>query len=90
VAEQDAVDACGKHLVKHPGIGADRRFIGAIDRDIHDHGRSAMPALGGNDEETRRKAKLPVRDGLHGVALLGRADYSATEEIRMDAERLGV
>ena len=41
------MDAGGQHLVEHPGIGANRRLINAVDRHIYDHWRRAMPALGG-------------------------------------------
>ena len=38
--------AGGEHLREHPRIGADGRFVDAVDRHVDDHRRRAMAALG--------------------------------------------
>ena len=47
MGEQDAVDAGGEHLVEHPGVGVDGRFIDAVDGNVDDDRRRAMTALVG-------------------------------------------
>ncbi len=46
VRQKNAVNAGSQHLLKHPGVGANRGLVGAIHRNVHDHRRRAMPALG--------------------------------------------
>ena len=46
MAQQNAVDARGEHLVKHPGVGADGGLVGAVHRDVHDHRGRAMSTPG--------------------------------------------
>ncbi len=40
------MDARREHLLEHPRVRANRGFVGAVDRHVHDHRGRAMTALG--------------------------------------------
>ena len=46
MAQQDPVDAGRQHLLKHPCVSPDRRFIGAVHRHVDDDRRRQVSAFG--------------------------------------------